>query len=139
MRSEPNGQSGEPGAQRVAQLTPTRKRPQASRCSPVRAALAASLLYGGVAAAQGNSHTQLRRFIDRQVGGIEKLMVPAHDADLPVTRNTPWDRFLAGDNCALTPAQRRGARLFFTAARNGGAGCYTCHSGPMLLSGQGNP
>jgi cytochrome c peroxidase len=49
-----------------------------------------------------------------------------------VTRDTPWDRFLAGDNGALTPAQRRGARLFFTAERNGGAGCYTCHSGPML-------
>jgi cytochrome c peroxidase len=49
-----------------------------------------------------------------------------------VTRNTPWDRFLAGDNGALTPAQRRGARLFFTPAPSGGAGCYTCHSGPML-------
>jgi cytochrome c peroxidase len=49
-----------------------------------------------------------------------------------VTRDTPWDRFLAGKNGALTPAQRRGARLFFTSARSGGAGCYTCHSGPML-------
>lgn len=49
-----------------------------------------------------------------------------------VTRNTPWDSFLAGDNNALTPAQRRGARLFFTPARNGGAGCFSCHSGPML-------
>ncbi|MEZ5292293.1 MAG: cytochrome c peroxidase [Vicinamibacterales bacterium] len=49
-----------------------------------------------------------------------------------VTRDTPWDRFLAGQNRALTPAQRRGARLFFTSARQGGAGCYTCHSGPML-------
>ena len=49
-----------------------------------------------------------------------------------VTRNTPWDRFLAGENGALTSAQRRGARLFFTPARSGGAGCFTCHSGPML-------
>src|SRR5262249_49421702 len=49
-----------------------------------------------------------------------------------VTRNTPWDRFLAGDNGALTPAERRGARLFFTSAPKGGAGCFTCHSGPML-------
>jgi cytochrome c peroxidase len=49
-----------------------------------------------------------------------------------VTRNTPWDRFLAGENGALTLAQRRGAGLFFTSARNGGAGCYSCHSGPML-------
>jgi cytochrome c peroxidase len=49
-----------------------------------------------------------------------------------VTRDTAWDRFLAGDNRALTSAQRRGARLFFTSGRSGGAGCYTCHSGPML-------
>jgi cytochrome c peroxidase len=49
-----------------------------------------------------------------------------------VTRNTPWDRFLAGENGTLTVGQRRGAKLFFTAATDGGAGCYTCHSGPML-------
>ncbi len=49
-----------------------------------------------------------------------------------VTRNTPFDRFVAGDNKALTPAQRRGARLFFTPAVDGGAGCVSCHSGPML-------
>ena len=56
-----------------------------------------------------------------------------------VTRNTPWDRFLAGKNGALTPAQRRGAGLFFTSARNGGAGCYTCHSGPMLNKQMNDP
>jgi cytochrome c peroxidase len=49
-----------------------------------------------------------------------------------VTRNTPWDRFLAGHNGALSHAQRRGAKLFFTPASQGGAGCYGCHSGPML-------
>lgn len=51
-----------------------------------------------------------------------------------VTRNTPWDRFLAGNDAALSPAQRRGAKLFFTSASNGagGAGCYSCHSGPQL-------
>jgi hypothetical protein len=49
-----------------------------------------------------------------------------------VTRNTPFDRFLAGDDRALTPSQRRGARLFFTKATEGGAGCVACHSGPML-------
>jgi hypothetical protein len=51
-----------------------------------------------------------------------------------ITRNTPFDKFLAGDNGALTPAQVRGAKLFFTPATNGagGAGCFTCHSGPAL-------
>jgi cytochrome c peroxidase len=58
-----------------------------------------------------------------------------------VTRNTPFDRFLAGENSAMTPAQRRGARLFFTPATNGagGAGCYTCHSGPMLNKQSNDP
>lgn len=49
-----------------------------------------------------------------------------------VTRNTPFDRFVAGDGDALTPAQRRGARLFYTPATQGGAGCVGCHSGPMF-------
>jgi cytochrome c peroxidase len=49
-----------------------------------------------------------------------------------VTRNTPFDKFLAGDDKALTARQQRGAALFFTAATNGGGGCFTCHSGPML-------
>jgi cytochrome c peroxidase len=49
-----------------------------------------------------------------------------------VTRNTPFDRFLAGENGALTVGQRRGARLFFTSTSDGGAGCFSCHSGPML-------
>jgi cytochrome c peroxidase len=51
-----------------------------------------------------------------------------------VTRNTPFDRFVNGDNNAMTAAQLRGARLFFTQATGGqgGAGCVSCHSGPML-------
>jgi len=49
-----------------------------------------------------------------------------------VTRDTPFDKFLAGDNAAMTAGQLRGARLFFTKATDGGAGCFSCHSGPML-------
>src|SRR5258708_7002792 len=56
-----------------------------------------------------------------------------------VTRNTPFDKFLAGDNDALTEDQRRGAELFFTAATNGGAGCFSCHSGPMLNKQPNDP
>lgn len=55
-----------------------------------------------------------------------------------VTRNTPFDRFLAGDD-SLTSQQRRGARLFFSRAENGGAGCFTCHSGPMLNKQPNDP
>ncbi len=58
-----------------------------------------------------------------------------------VTRNTRFDRFLAGNNRALTPRQLRGAKLFFTPAANGagGAGCASCHSGPMLNKQSNDP
>jgi cytochrome c peroxidase len=55
-----------------------------------------------------------------------------------VTRDTPFDRFLAGQD-TLTPRQRRGAALFFTEAQAGGAGCFTCHSGPMLNKQPNDP
>ena len=68
------------------------------------------------------------------VNDVTVLRATASFLRTTVTRNTPWDRFLAGDNRALTPQQRRGARLFFTEAEGGagGAGCFSCHSGPML-------
>ncbi len=49
-----------------------------------------------------------------------------------VTRNTPWDKFLAGDDQALTARQIRGTTLFTTSTSQGGANCISCHSGPML-------
>jgi cytochrome c peroxidase len=49
-----------------------------------------------------------------------------------ITRNTPFDRFCAGDDTALTASQLRGAALFFTPATDGGANCVACHSGPAL-------
>lgn len=41
-----------------------------------------------------------------------------------ITPDTPYDRFVRGDDTALTPAQRRGMALFQS------VGCVTCHSGP---------
>ena len=69
---------------------------------------------------------------DKLFTDITVLRAAASFLRTTVTRDTPWDRFLAGDNGALTKNQRRGAKLFFTAADKGGAGCYGCHSGPML-------
>lgn len=56
-----------------------------------------------------------------------------------VTRNTPYDRFLAGNDTALTSSQLRGAQLFFTKTSKGGAGCVACHSGPMLNKQPNDP
>src|SRR5437660_4130750 len=57
--------------------------------TPVTRAGALGLLFisfCGIAGAQGSSPTQLRQFIDQQVGGINKLKVPAADTDIPVLR-----------------------------------------------------
>ena len=69
-------------------LTPTMKEQRSFRGDALRTALAVSLslVCGGVAADKGDSPTQLRQFIDQQVGGIAKLMVPATNADIPVPR-----------------------------------------------------
>jgi cytochrome c peroxidase len=40
---------------------------------------------------------------------------------------SPFDRYLAGDNAALTAAEKRGALLFV-----GDAKCSGCHNGPLL-------
>jgi len=105
--------------------------------------LSASLLLiaSGVAGAQGHSPTQLRRFVDAQVGGIQKLMVPARDEDLPQPRlaNGSLDpRF------KITEAKRYlGKQLFHDPVRTarilpsfGGvlatkqtASCGSCHQG----------
>ncbi len=71
---------------------------------------------------------------DLLINNVTVLRATASFLRTVVTRNTPWDRYLAGDDRALTSAQLRGARLFFTEAEGGrgGAGCFTCHSGPML-------
>lgn len=41
--------------------------------------------------------------------------------------DSPFDRFLAGDDGAMSPEQREGAALFYTKAR-----CAECHSGKLF-------
>lgn len=49
---------------------------------------------------------------------------------------TPWERYLAGDNGAIPEAAKRGALLFYQTADQGGAGCARCHSGPFFTNEQ---
>jgi cytochrome c peroxidase len=44
-----------------------------------------------------------------------------------VSRNAPFDRFVAGDDDALDQSEKRGLRLFLGEAR-----CFSCHNGPLL-------
>ena len=46
-----------------------------------------------------------------------------------VAADSPFDRFVAGDDGALSDAQRRGLTLFFSQAK-----CSLCHRGPMFSS-----
>ncbi len=83
MKKEPNGQLARP-ATRPGDAPAWQR--EFSSWGPFFAALAVFLLSGGAAAAEGDSPTQLRRFIDHQVGEIEKLMVPALDSGIPSPR-----------------------------------------------------
>ncbi len=44
-----------------------------------------------------------------------------------VTRNSPFDRYVAGDDGALAPQEKAGLILFHTKAK-----CTACHSGPLF-------
>ena len=61
------------------------------------------------------------------------ISLPAHPHALAayertiLTRDAAFDRWLAGDDAALTPAQKRGAERFF-----GRANCAVCHPPPLF-------
>jgi len=48
-----------------------------------------------------------------------------------VDSSSPFDRYVAGDELAISPAAVRGAKLFI-----GRAACNECHSGPMFADGR---
>jgi len=49
---------------------------------------------------------------------------------------SPWRDYLDGDLNALTENEKAGAELFFTSVNDGGAGCGSCHNGPLFSDGQ---
>ena len=140
MKNEPKGQFAEP-TNRQEDTPASKPVDRHLFLKQVSGAVVVSLLCAGTAAAQGNSPTQLRRFIDQQVGGIEKLMVPALDSDLPQPRlanGSPDPRF------RTTEAKRYlGKMLFFdpivtarilpqfggVLATRQTASCGSCHLG----------
>ncbi|MEX2137638.1 MAG: cytochrome c peroxidase [Pirellulales bacterium] len=61
--------------------------------------------------------------------GIAKALA-AFERSL-VTGSSPFDRYLAGEQDALSDEAKRGLELF-----TGDAGCIRCHSGPLLSDGE---
>ena len=51
----------------------------------------------------------------------------AFEIDAWTYLGSPWDRYIAGDDAAMTDDAKRGAMLFFGSAR-----CAQCHSGNLL-------
>ena len=87
---------------------------------------------------QADSTAVCQEALDKLVNDDTVLRATATFLRTAVTRNTPFDHFLAGED-ALTARQRQGARLFFTPAPQGGAGCFSCHSGPMFNKQPNDP
>ena len=57
--------------------------------------------------------------------------IAAFEIDAFTLLNSPWDRYLAGDESALSDQAKRGALLFY-----GDAGCANCHSGNLMSDQQ---
>jgi hypothetical protein len=91
-----------------------------------------------VACRDADSSAACQAELDMLVNDDTALRATATFLRTTVTRDTPFDRFLDGED-ALTARQRHGAALFFTKAEEGGAGCFTCHSGPMLNKQANDP
>lgn len=55
------------------------------------------------------------------------IALAAFQRSAMIRTNSPFDRYLARDDAALTTEQKRGALLFFGVAQ-----CASCHNGPFL-------
>ena len=68
----------------------------------------------------GSSRAQVitRSTYSRAVAAFERELV---------TRNSPFDRYVQGEDAALTQVQKEGMNLFFDKAQ-----CVVCHNGPMF-------
>jgi cytochrome c peroxidase len=66
-----------------------------------------------------------KRFGDMNFGHASNA-IAGFFVDQLAVNNSPWDRFLAGDDAAMTEPQLRGAKNFMSAR------CSICHNGPAL-------
>lgn len=77
-------------------------------------------LFGGAFPGEGASPDEL---VNADTYG---RAIAAYEREL-VTRDTPYDRFVRGDDTALSESQKLGLELFFTKAK-----CALCHRDPMF-------
>ncbi len=107
---------------RAASLAEQAKGPLAN---PVEMAMPLDAVVATVAARPGYRRAVAEAFGDERID-IDRIAeaLAAYEATR-LSGNSRADRFDAGDEAALSPAERRGRELFF-----GRAGCNKCHLGP---------
>jgi len=59
------------------------------------------------------------------------IAIAAFEAEAYTFLDSPWDKYLEGDNRALSKSEKRGALLFY-----GKAQCSSCHSGSLMTDQQ---
>src|SRR5258707_9499327 len=115
MKSKPEVQLAEPGNRQGDTLKLNQVGPHRFLTLVAGAVAIFVLLFSGIAPAQDdsseNSPTQLRRFIDEQVGGIQKLKVPDND-HLPQAR-LPDGTLTSDPRFQTTEAKRYLGKLTF--------------------------
>ena len=93
--------------------------------NPIEMAMPLDAVVATVAARPGYRRAFAEAFGDERLDIDRVAEALAAYEGTRLSGNAPADRFDAGDEAALTPAQRRGRALFF-----GRAGCNKCHLGP---------
>jgi len=88
---------------------------------------------------QKNWLEEFRQGFDQPNGKAEELITEQNYSEAiaayersQVFFNNPWKAYIEGDENALSESAKKGAMLFYTDRRNGGAGCATCHSGDFF-------
>ena len=79
-----------------------------------------------------NSPTYTELFEDAFPGATHDirhvaLAIAAYESDAFTLLDSPWDKYVAGDDSALNATQKRGALLFYN-----DFGCAKCHSGNLF-------
>lgn len=59
--------------------------------------------------------------------------IAAYELQVFAFNDSPWDRFVAGDDCALTNAELRGASFFLDEKKGN---CASCHAGAALTDNE---
>jgi cytochrome c peroxidase len=108
----------------------------------VRGRIAARL--GGYGAGAGelatNTWPQLFRSAFNSPASPIEQVVTANNISIAIAAyertqtftETPWKRYVKGDNGAITEGAKRGALVFYSPISEGGANCVSCHSGDFF-------